>query len=71
MSDASQKQLYAVTLDGLFVKYCSLVHSANPEEALALVRKHHAVLRDPAAVCFAFTSEHVDSVLFNDEYTFL
>lgn len=67
----SQKQLFAVTLEGLFVKYCSLVHAPTPEEALALARQHHAVLRDPACRCFAFTSEHVDSVLFNDDYTFL
>jgi hypothetical protein len=63
--------LHAVVLEVGLDKFCSMVHAPCAEGALALTRRLHPVMRDPRAKAFRFESEHIEGILFNDDYTFI
>lgn len=63
--------LHAVVLEVGLDKFCSMLHAPSAEVALALARRLHPVMKDPKSKAFRFEQEHIESLLFNDDYVFI
>ncbi|MBX9939651.1 MAG: hypothetical protein K2Y32_10375 [Candidatus Obscuribacterales bacterium] len=48
-----------------------MLHAPSAEVALALARRLHPVMKDPKSKAFRFEQEHIESLLFNDDYVFI